>query len=160
MHGRALACLAAGTVGLLLVTACTAPAAPETGAGNVTVADAWARPAAGAMSGGEMGGGANGAVYLTLRNDGNAPDRLVRAEGTVAAAIELHTVEEKDGVMSMRPVDGIDVPAGGEVKLEPGGFHVMLIGLTEDLTPGGTVELTLHFENAGAVPMTAEVRSQ
>jgi copper(I)-binding protein len=57
-------------------------------------------------------------------------------------------------------VDGIAVPARGSVALEPGGLHVKLIGLTRELEPGTEVALTLHFAEAGDVPVTAAVREQ
>jgi copper(I)-binding protein len=59
----------------------------------------------------------------------------------------------------MRQVEGgIDIPANGQVELKPGGFHVMLIGLTRDLNVGDSVQLTLTFEKAGQIPVTAQVR--
>ena len=63
------------------------------------------------------------------------------------------------GMMSMQEVAAIEVPAGGEVALEPGGYHVMLLDLAAPLADGETVELTLEFEQAGTVTATAEVRT-
>jgi copper(I)-binding protein len=104
-------------------------------------------------------GGANSAAYMVIRNTGNEPDKLIAASSDVAKTIELHTVVEEGGMMRMRQVEGgIDIPANGEVVLKPGGFHVMLIGLTRDLNAGDKVELTLTFEKAGQIPVTAEVR--
>jgi len=62
------------------------------------------------------------------------------------------------GTMAMRQVEGIDIPAGGEVMLEPGGFHIMLFDLAGPLTVGDTVPVTLTFEQAGEVKVDAEVR--
>ena len=59
----------------------------------------------------------------------------------------------------MQPVDGIVIPAGGTVTLEPGGYHVMLMGLTGDLAAGQVVRLTLTFRTAGAIGVSAEVRA-
>lgn len=104
-------------------------------------------------------GGANSAAYMVIRNTGSEPDKLIAASTDVAKTVELHTVIEEGGMMRMRQVEGgIDVPANGEVVLKPGGFHVMLIGLTRDLNAGDKVELTLTFEKAGQIPVTAEVR--
>ncbi|MEM8530581.1 MAG: copper chaperone PCu(A)C [Chloroflexota bacterium] len=104
-------------------------------------------------------GGNNGAAYMIINNSGEEVDRLVSASSDVAETIELHTVEEGDGgVMAMRQVENIEVPAGGETTLEPGGFHVMLIGLTQDLTAGDTFNVTLEFETAGTMDVEVEVR--
>jgi hypothetical protein len=110
---------------------------------------------------GEMDGmmsGVTSAAYMIIRNPGDAPDRLIKAESDVANIVELHTSEMKDGVMSMRQVEAIEAPANGEVTLEPGGFHVMLIDVTKDLKVGDTVNLTLTFENAGEMDVQATVR--
>jgi copper(I)-binding protein len=72
--------------------------------------------------------------------------------------VEIHETVESGGAMAMQPVERIDIPAGGTVKLEPGGYHVMLIDLTGDLVVGEEIEITLEFEGAGEVKVTAEVR--
>jgi periplasmic copper chaperone A len=59
----------------------------------------------------------------------------------------------------MHPVERIEVPAGGSVSLEPGGYHIMLINLTQELEVGGTIDLTVTFEKAGDIKVTAEVRA-
>lgn len=100
----------------------------------------------------------NGAVYMTIRNMTDVEDKLVKAESDIAEAIELHAVEDNNGVMEMRPVPQLDIPAGGEVELRPGGFHVMLIGLNQELTPGSLIDVTLQFEQAGEIAVQAEVR--
>ncbi len=110
--------------------------------------------------GGDMahGGGANSAAYMRLVNSGDA-DTLIAATTDVAEVVELHTVEmTEEGVMQMRPVPGIDVPASGEVELQPGGFHVMMIGLNDDLKEGEMVDITLTFENAGEQTISVPVR--
>lgn len=61
-------------------------------------------------------------------------------------------------MMTMRPVDGIDVPAGGRVVLEPGGYHVMVMDLERDLVGGEELPVTLTFEQAGDIEVVAEVR--
>ena len=60
--------------------------------------------------------------------------------------------------MRMRQVDAIDIPAGGEAKLEPGGFHLMCIGLNAELVEGESVDVTLTFEKAGAVTITLPIK--
>ncbi len=104
--------------------------------------------------------GANSAGYMTLRNTGRTADRLLSVQSDVAAAVELHKSEMKDGMMTMSPVDGIDVPAGGEAQLKSGGLHIMFIGLKQPLKAGDKVQIKLRFQQAGEVVVQAEVRTQ
>lgn len=98
------------------------------------------------------------AAYLTIVNGGDA-DRLTGASGEAARRIELHRHVRENDVARMEPIpEGVPTPAGGTVRLEPGGMHVMLMGLNAPLEPGGTVDLTLLFENAGPVAVTLPVR--
>jgi copper(I)-binding protein len=167
-----------GAVLAFALSACggSTTGSPAASTGSIQIGDPWVRavaamgtgeikPTGGAMgeatpAGGGMGeiGGANGAAYMTIRNTGATPDRLIKAESDVAKTVELHTVIQDNGVMQMRPVEAIDVPANGEATLKPGGFHVMLIGLTRDLKPGDTVNLKLQFAQAGTLDVRAEVR--
>lgn len=108
----------------------------------VAVEKPWARATAGQA--------ANGAVYLTLVGQENG-DRLVSAASPVAEMVELHTHIEEDGIMRMRPVGSIAVPARGTAELKPGGLHIMLIGLKAPLKEGRRFPLTLIFERAGRI---------
>lgn len=103
-------------------------------------------------------GGSTSAAYMTLRNSGDTSDALVAASTDAAETVELHTVIEEGGVMKMRPVPQIDIPAAGEQQLRPGGYHVMLIGITRDLNEGDTVHLTLTLEKGGALELAVPVR--
>ena len=97
------------------------------------------------------------AAYVVIENTGEA-DRLVSASTNRAAKVELHTMEMADGVMRMREVEGgIDVPAGGKAVLEPGGLHIMLLGLTQKLIEGERFPLTLTFEQAGEIEVEVMV---
>lgn len=98
-----------------------------------------------------------GAAYLTVRNQGDQDDRLLGISTRVADRAELHISVMQDGVMRMRPVEAIEVPAHGEAVLEPGGLHVMLIGLKTPLEQGGSFALTLVFEKAGEFEVTATI---
>jgi len=120
--------------------------------GGITVSDAWARTS-------PMMERA-GAAYMVLQNNGAAEDKLLSVESDVAKTIELHETKEMNGMMQMSPVPNIPVPAGGKTELKPGGLHVMLIGLNRELQAGDKVQLTLNFEKAGKVPVTAEVKEQ
>ena len=128
------------------LAASLAAAAPASADGPLTVEDARARILLPSRP---------GAAWLTIRNAGGQ-DRLVGAESPAAARVEIHTHIHEGGVMTMRRVDAIDVPAGGEAALEPGGDHLMLFGLKAGLKTGSSFPLTLLFEKTGAV--TVEVR--
>lgn len=113
-------------------------------------------PMAGGM-GGHMGG--TGAAYLTITNTGSEADRLVSASAPVAKVVEIHEIVDNNGVKEMRPLEnGLELPAGETVALAPGGYHIMFIGLTQDLTAGMTYDLTLTFEKGGevVVPVTVQ----
>lgn len=131
-----------------------ASAAPAPSAA-LRVEGAWSRPVPAGLP--------NGVGYARIVNTGRAPDRLLSARSPVAARVELHesmTVNGPMGAMShMAPVAGLDIPAGGEVRLAPGGRHLMLVGLKRALKPGESVPVTLVFAHAGAVPARFAVRS-
>jgi copper(I)-binding protein len=92
------------------------------------------------------------AGYLTIRNGGSEPDRLMAVSAGISGKSEVHEMTVKDGVMTMRPVaGGIEIPAGGEVKLEPGSYHIMFTELKEPAVAGVKFPGTLTFEKAGTV---------
>ena len=103
--------------------------------------------------------GKTGVGYLSVTNNGGAPDRLLRATvGTgVADRAELHMTIRDGDVMRMRPVGAVDIAPGQTVRLEPGGLHVMLAGLKAPLKAGDKVPLTLVFERAGSVEVVLNV---
>ena len=142
--------------------------------GDLSIADVWARASA--------DGQTTGAAYLTITG-GDDDDRLVAASAptAIAATTQLHEIVAAEdpeggddmaegdmggddmgmgGAMTMREIDGLDVPAGEEVALEPGGYHVMLLDLAEPLEAGDTFELTLTFEQAGEKTVEVEVRDE
>lgn len=155
---------------VLVVLAACATRAPEGAA--VTIEEPWARAAAamgmesggmgsgeGSEMGGMQGGGGTSAVYMVIRNAGQQADRLLEVRTDAAEAAETHVSEEHNGVMVMSRVDGIDIPARGTAELKPGGLHIMLINLKQDLVEGATVRLTLVFEQTGTVELSVPVRS-
>jgi copper(I)-binding protein len=100
---------------------------------------------------------------MRIQNSGAEDDVLLGGESDVANVVEIHEMADVDGVMEMRPLaEGLTIPAGGDETLEPGGYHLMLIGLRQDLTNGKTFDLTLHFEKAGdvTVPVTVRPRAE
>lgn len=126
-------------------------AARDSQAGDIAISQPWARATAPAAR--------NGAGYLTLRNGGNRPERLVSVSADqVAARVEIHTMTFDGGVMRMRPLpDGLEIPARGEAALAPGGNHLMFLGLKRPLRQGESVPVTLRFERAGLVRVTLTV---
>ena len=93
-----------------------------------------------------------GAGYLTIANEGAEPDRLVAATAAIAGRVQIHTMTEEGGVMTMRALpDGLEIPAGGTVDLAPGGYHLMLMDLAGPLTEGERIPATLRFEKAGTL---------
>jgi copper(I)-binding protein len=101
----------------------------------------------------------NGAVFLVIKNEGGTADRLIAASSPVAEKAELHEMVMDNDVMKMRMVGAIDLPAGRSVALEPGGFHIMLMGLKKPLEESRSFPVTLTFEKAGNVTVTAVVEA-
>jgi copper(I)-binding protein len=126
-------------------------AAPaEARAGAILITQPWSRAA--------MRGG-SGAAFLTLRNTGASPDRLLGATTPAAGRVELHSMVRDGDVMRMREQPAIDLPPGQEVVLRPGGLHIMLLGLAQPLDRGATLPLTLRFERAGEVTVQLAVQA-
>ena len=109
-------------------------------AGAPSVSGAWARATPPGVS--------VGAAYLTIAG-GSTDDRLAGASTDRASMVQLHTVEESNGVAAMRETEGVPVPAGKRVVLAPGGTHIMLMGLSAPLVAGESFPLDLRFEKAG-----------
>ncbi|NJL04564.1 MAG: copper chaperone PCu(A)C [Chloroflexaceae bacterium] len=169
-----------GAVLLLLLGACGGGAAPA-GDGGVAVesGSVWVRPAVttgmsdaamggnmdhsgGSMDHGSMGqgGGGNSAAYLRLVNTGGEADALVGASTDAAKIVEIHDMTMENGVMKMFPIEQIEIPAGGSAELQPGGLHVMLIDLNQDLNAGDEVELTLKLASGKEIQVTAPVEQR
>lgn len=98
-----------------------------------------------------------GAVWLLVENQGGVADRIVSADSPIAAETELHAHDIEDGVVKMRRLPSVEVPAGSETVFGPGGRHVMLIGLNEPLVAGETFPMTIRFERAGAIEVPVRV---
>ena len=98
-------------------------------------------------------------AFMTFKNTTDADRAVVSAESAVAERVELHTHLHENGVMKMRQVEKIEVPAGGETVLAPGGFHVMLIGLKQSLDLGQMVDIKFNFDDGTSEQIQAEVKS-
>jgi hypothetical protein len=133
---------------LLVAVVASAIATPavcaDVSAGSLKISALWARAT---PKGAHIGGG-----YMTITNTGSTPDRLVGGSTGVAANFELHEMSMDNGVMKMRPLtNGVEIKPGETVTLKPGGYHVMLTGLKQQLTQGEHFKATLQFEKAGNV---------
>lgn len=115
--------------------------------GDLTVRDVWARASV----------TANGVAYLSVHNGGTEDDTLIAARSPAAGMADLHTILMDEGVMRMRPVENMPIPAGATVTLEPGGLHIMLMHLHGPLTEGDSITLFLTFANAGEVQLEVPV---
>jgi periplasmic copper chaperone A len=113
------------------------------------VQDAWTR---------EIPGSDVAAVYLTLRNPTTKPITIVSVESSVASHAMIHETRTESGQSRMRPHEQLVVPPGQTVKLEPGGLHVMLHGLTQTVAVGQSVPLVLLLADGSKVPVSAPVR--
>ena len=143
---RALDVIVAAFV--LALSAFSATAAEGIKLGEMMIYDAWARASAGPAP--------NGAAYVSIHNHGPA-DRLIGVSTPVAARSEPHAHVMEGDIMKMRPSGPIDIGAAARVRLEPGGRHVMLMGLKAPLKEGETFPLTLRFEKAGEITLTVAV---
>jgi len=116
---------------------------------RVLVQEAWCRQAPGTDV---------AAVYLTLRNLGTRPLTLVGIQSPIARSVMLHETKTEGGMSRMRPVSEVRLLPGQTVKLEPGGMHAMLQGLTQTLTAGQSVPLVLQLDDGSTVRASAQVR--
>lgn len=133
-----------------IVTVLIGPAAAaDATIGALKVSDPWARAT--------VGPGA-GAAFFAVSNTGGHDDKLVSAAAPFAQRTELHTHVRDGEVMRMRQVEAIDLPAGATTTLQPGGLHVMFLGMNAPLEAGTTFPLTLSFAEAGSVTVEVQVR--
>lgn len=102
-------------------------------------------------------GARSGAAYFTIRNLGDTSDKLVGVGSPVSKSAQVHSMTMDGNVMRMRALPSLDIPPNGSVTLGPGSYHVMLVGLSHPLTAGDKVPLTLTFEKAGKVDISADV---
>ncbi|MDE2773155.1 MAG: copper chaperone PCu(A)C [Gemmatimonadota bacterium] len=99
--------------------------------------------------------GSPAAMYLTVTNPSDAPDMLTTVETAAAERAELHRTVEHGAMLHMAPAGAIELPARGQIRLEPGGYHVMLVGTRAALSPGDTIEAALILGRGGRVDFRA-----
>lgn len=130
----------------------------STGAQQLEIDNVWSRPVH-ATSDSDGNFLSNGAVYLTINNSGSA-DTLLSVETEVCRKAELHQSKMVDGLMTMKMLkSGIALPPHGVMKMQPGSYHIMLIGLRKSLRPGDTFALILYFAKNDPVTVLSYVRS-
>lgn len=125
-----------------LLSGCAAP-----GQEDVEVHEAWARPAA---------QGGNGAVYFAIRS--SQADEMTGVSSDSAEAVEMHESTMSGDVMQMHQLETVQLDAGEQVTFEPGGLHIMLIGLKQDLRAGEEIEITLHFKQHQDISVTVPIQ--
>jgi copper(I)-binding protein len=139
----------------LFAPALIANAAPATSVMAVA-----ATPVASPSASPESAHSGRNSVYLTIRNNGTALDTLIGGSTPVAQTMQVHTMEMQGGILTMANLpDGLEIPAGETVVLEPGAYHLMLIDLKQDIVADSTFELTLTFQHAGDVTLTVPVQA-
>ena len=142
---------------LVVTTACGAPVTPSA---KIRVENAWAIPsAASALShSGMAGGDTSSAVYFVIVNETNTPDALIGATSPVAMSAELNETLRVNDVAKMVPIPRVEVPAQGRIEFKPGGQHVMLMGLMQELAVGKKIAVTLRFEKSGAITLNVPIQ--
>ena len=130
-------------IGLFLMSACSSS---EKG---IEIQNVWARPA---IQGG------NGAVYFLLQNQSSTSDELTGATSDIADAVEIHLSSMDGDVMQMQHMMSVPVDAQTSVEFAPGGFHVMLIGLKQDLQIGDEFQVTLQFKQHEDIVVKVKVQ--
>jgi periplasmic copper chaperone A len=131
---------------LLLASCSSAQSKP------LVIEGAWARPAL---------AGQTSAVYFTIDNPNRAADQLLAASTDVAGQTELHqTIQDNQGVMSMHAQHSFEIPGEDQLVFAPGGRHIMLVDLKQDLKPGDLLDLHLTFEKAGEMTIQATVQEE
>lgn len=134
------------------VVACwVVAAAALQGQTQMTAADAWVRatPSVSMTSAG----------FMVLHNPAGRDATIVSARSAAARVVEIHETHDDNGIMRMRRLDRLTVPARGSVRLKPGSFHLMLVDLTAPLTAGASVTFTLTLSDGSTFDVVATVRA-
>lgn len=132
-------------LGVILLASCA-------GGGTIEISDAWARPSPGVAD--------TAAFYVSLVNQGDVDDVLLGAESDRCADAQLHESVMEEGTMSMSHLPSIVLTAGSDLEMAPAGIHVMCMGVTEPLTVGESVSVTLTFEQSGDLTVSVPVEDR
>ena len=141
-------------LGVLLVACSAAPAAtPTPAAPSITIDSAYGHTSPSMPTA--------GGLFMVIKNAGTASDKLVSGKSDACGSVEIHQmVMKSDGTLGMNLVtDPLDVPAGGQLELKEGGYHIMCIQMKPDqFKPGAKINLTLVFEKSGEKTVSADIR--
>lgn len=133
-----------------LTCAVTVGTAAHAGGSNLVISDPWvrtvipSRPAAG---------------YFTLTNKTEKAEELVGASSPACGTVMLHQSVNQNGVEKMLMVKSVAVPPGGQIKFAPGGYHLMCMQPSKDVTPGHAMSITLRFADGGTITASFPIRS-
>ena len=116
---------------------------------NPSVSNVWVRTT--------VPGSTVSAAYMQIKSA--VPLKLVKAESAVAGIVEIHDMKMHDGVMEMKALDALDVPAGKNIELKPGGTHIMLMGVKKPINKGDKVLLTLTFARVDKTPVVVKIEA-
>jgi copper(I)-binding protein len=131
------------TAGILLLSACSAKST------DIEVHDPWARMALKHE---------NTAIYLIIHNHSDSLDEIIGASSEIADLVEIHkTEEDANGMMQMNLQSSVPLPVNAEISFQPGGLHIMLTGLKQDLKVGDTISITLHFKTHADMVLSVPV---
>ena len=149
MKQPSLKIFAAHTLALMMITfSCPSHAQrSEKGTPGPKVFDVWVKTT--------VPGGTVSAAYMHIKSA--TPLKLVKAESSIADIAEIHDMKMNAGVMEMKAMDALDIPADKLVDLRPGGLHVMLMKLKKPINKGDKVPLTLTFEGADKKPVVVKL---
>ena len=147
-----LGSLQVGLAIALVFASVTGTAAKDIRHGDLTIAQVWSRATPPAAK--------VGAGYLSIKNTGSSPDRLIDIKSSVAGKVEVHSMKMDNGIMRMRPIQGgLELPPGKTVELKPGGLHLMFMKLKSGLKKGQPFKATLVFEKAGEIELEFSVEA-
>lgn len=140
------------TASLAILSIAGAALAHDYRAGQLKISHPWAKPT--------LNGAPAGSGYLSITNTGKTADRLLSGSSPAAGSVEIHEMSMTGGIMRMRQItEGVAIAPGATVSLQPGGNHLMLIGLKRPLVSGQRIPATLVFRNAGKVQVELTVES-
>ncbi len=99
----------------------------------------------------------NTALFMTIVNKSDKQDSLISVKTDIAKMVMIHKTVEENGIMKMKHVDSLSIPPYSEVKLKPGGLHIMIMGLKRPIKEGENVKINLFFKNSGNIEILAPV---
>ena len=113
---------------------------------QIKIIDPWVRPSSEKMA---------TALYFTIENTGSLADTLFEAQSDVAEKVEIHETYSEGDMMGMRKTSRLVIESKSSFELKPGGYHIMLMKLKQDLNDGDEVKIILKFKRAGNITITA-----